>query len=53
MATAPLRGPDIILRTAPPLSATTDAPLTEVPKPPASASNDPADQAIGLNINNI
>lgn len=42
------RGPDILVRTAPPLSATSDAPLTEVAKPPPSASNDPADQANGV-----
>jgi chemotaxis protein histidine kinase CheA len=45
---ARLRGPDIILRTAPPLSATSDAPLAEVPQIPASASNDPADLAAGV-----
>lgn len=41
------RGPDILVRTAPPLSATSDAPLADVPKPPASASNDATDQASG------
>lgn len=41
------RGPDILVRTAPALSATVDSPLGEVARPPASASNDAADQANG------
>ena len=45
---ARLRGPDIILRTAPPLSATTDEPLAPVAGPPVSASNHPDDQANGI-----
>lgn len=50
MAVAPavVRGPDIIIRTAPPLSATSDAPLADVPRPPVSASNNGADQARGV-----
>jgi hypothetical protein len=46
--TAASRGPDILVRTGPALSATTDAPLADVPKPPVSASNNPADQASGI-----
>lgn len=46
--TPALRGPDILVRTAPPLSATSDAPLAEIAKPPPSASNDPADQTNGV-----
>ena len=42
------RGPDILVRTAPPLSATTDGPLGEVAKPPVSASNDAGDQDSGV-----
>jgi hypothetical protein len=42
------RGPDILVRTAPPLSATVDSPLGEVAKPPVSASNDEGDQASGV-----
>ena len=42
------RGPDIILRTAPPLSTTNDAPLAPVPQPPESASNDQADIERGV-----
>ena len=45
---ARLRGPDIILRSAPPLSATTDEPLAPVPGPPVSASNHPDDHASGV-----
>lgn len=45
---ARLRGPDIILRTAPPLSATSDAPLADTVAIPTSASNDPADLAAGV-----
>ena len=54
MATAPevapvvSRGPDILIRTAPPLSATSDGPLGEVAKPPVSASNDAGDQDSGV-----
>jgi hypothetical protein len=50
MAVAPavVRGPDIIIRTAPPLSATSDGPLGEINRPPVSASNDPADLARGV-----
>lgn len=50
MAVAPavVRGPDILIRTAPPLSATSDAPLADVPRPPVSASNNGADQERGI-----
>lgn len=48
MADAAPRGPDILIRTAPPLSATSDAPLAAIPKPPESASNDPADIESGV-----
>lgn len=50
MAVAPavVRGPDIIIRTAPPLSATSDAPLADVARPPVSASNAVADQERGI-----
>jgi hypothetical protein len=50
MAVAPavVRGPDIIIRTAPPLSATSDGPLGEINRPPVSASNDPTDLARGV-----
>lgn len=41
------RGADILVRTAPPLSATTDMPLASVAEPPVSASNNEADQAAG------
>jgi hypothetical protein len=47
MALAASRAPDIIERTAIPLSATTDQPLAPVATPPESASNDPADIAAG------
>ena len=43
-----LRGPDILLRTAPSLSAVTDGPLAALPVPPASASNDAADLDRGI-----
>lgn len=42
------RAPDILVRTAPSLSATVDSPLGEVAKPPVSASNDAADQGQGI-----
>lgn len=42
-----VRPPDIILRPSIPLSATSDQPLADVPRPPESASNDAADQASG------
>jgi len=42
------RGPDILTRSAPPLSAVSDMPLADIEKPPASASNDPADHARGV-----
>ena len=45
---ARLRGPDIILRSAPSLSATSDAPLAAVPQPPTSASNHPDDIDAGV-----
>lgn len=50
MAIAPavVRGPDIIIRTAPPLSATSDAPLADTPRPPVSASNAAADLERGV-----
>ena len=41
-------GPDILVRTAPALSATTDEPLAAVPEPPASASNSVVDQENGI-----
>lgn len=49
MAVAPaqVRAPDIILRTAPPLEATSDQPLIDAARPPEAASNDPADHAAG------
>lgn len=43
----PARAPDVITRTAPPLSATSDQPLADVQRPPESASNDVADQRAG------
>lgn len=42
------RPPDILIRTAPALSATADAPLEALPKPPVSASNDAGDQDAGV-----
>lgn len=42
------RGPDILTRTAPALSATSDQPLVTTERPPISASNDPADRAAGI-----
>lgn len=42
------RGPDIIQNQSIPLSATNDAPVADVPRPPVSASNDPADLAAGV-----
>ena len=39
---------DIIMRPSIPLSATSDAPLAEVVRPPESASNDTGDQASGV-----
>lgn len=47
MASAP-RGPDILVRTAIPLSATSDHPLANVSGIPLGVSNDPADQAQGV-----
>lgn len=41
------RAPDVILRPSIPLSATSDQPLADLPRPPESASNDPVDQAAG------
>ena len=42
----PRRGPDILQRTAPPLSASSaDSPLAPTERPPLSASGDPADNA--------
>lgn len=41
------REPDILIRTAPALNATSDAPLAEVQRPPESASNNAADHARG------
>lgn len=46
MATAP-RGPDIIAQTSIPLSATSDQPVLDAPRPPTDASNDPVDQRAG------
>lgn len=50
MAVAPpaRRGPDIIDRQSIPLSATTDQPLDDVPRPPTSASSHPDDLARGV-----
>jgi hypothetical protein len=42
------RGPDILVRDAPQLSATSDAPLTTPDAPPVSASNDPTDHDAGV-----
>lgn len=42
------RGPDIIQKQSIPLSATSDAPVLDVPRPPVSASNDPADRQSGV-----
>jgi hypothetical protein len=42
------RGPDILVRTAPPLSATSDTPLAAIAKPPESASNHADDHAAGV-----
>ncbi len=42
------RPPDILIRTAPPLSATSDSPLAEVAKPPVSASNHADDNDAGI-----
>jgi hypothetical protein len=47
-AIAVSRPPDILIRTAPPLSATSDAPLADVAKPPESASNHAEDQENGV-----
>lgn len=47
VAPANARSPDILVRTAPPLSATSDMPLTAIEPPPPSASNNPTDQANG------
>lgn len=47
MSEARTRGPDILVRTAPPLSAVSDEPLAAIPEPPVSASNSAADQANG------
>lgn len=46
MAISP-RGADILERTAPALSATSDMPIIPLPEPPISASNNAADQANG------
>lgn len=40
------RAPDILLKTAIPLSSTSDMPLAEVPQPPLSASNNAADLGV-------
>ena len=42
------RGPDLLVRTAPPLSATADEPLMSVEAPPVSASADPKDLERGV-----
>lgn len=42
------RGPDIIQNQSIPLSATSDAPVLDVPAPPISASNDPTDLQTGV-----
>lgn len=42
------RGPDIIQNQSIPLSATSDAPVLDVPRPPVSASNDPVDLQTGV-----
>ncbi len=42
------RDPDILVRSAPSLSATSDAPITQPEAPPVSASNNPADQDTGI-----
>lgn len=42
-----VRGPDILVRTAPPLSATSDMPLAATAQPPPAASNSPTDQKAG------
>lgn len=46
MAVAP-RGPDIIPQTSIPLSATSDQPVLDAPRPPTDASNDLTDQKAG------
>lgn len=46
-ATPAVRGPDILVRTAPPLSATSDMPLAATAQPPEAASNSAADQKAG------
>lgn len=46
--TVAARGPDILVRSAPQLSATSDAPLATPEAPPVSASNDATDQAAGV-----
>ena len=48
MALAATRAPDIINRQSIPLSATSDQPVDDVPRPPVSASNDPADLQTGI-----
>jgi hypothetical protein len=48
VASVAVRPPDILIRTAPPLSATSEPPLAEVPKPPVSASNNADDQESGV-----
>lgn len=47
MAVAPRRGPDIITSQSIPLSATSDQPVDDVPRPPVSASAHPDDIAAG------
>ena len=42
------RGPDLLVRTAPPLSATADEPLMSVEALPVSASADPKDLERGV-----
>ena len=47
-STAVSRPPDILIRAAPALSATADAPLEQAPRPPISASNHADDQDAGI-----
>lgn len=46
--TIPARGPDILVRSAPQLSATSDAPLATPDSPPVSASNNTDDHDAGV-----
>jgi hypothetical protein len=48
MALVARRAPDIIMRDSIPLSATSDAPVVEPPRPPENASGHPDDQAQGI-----